>query len=40
MLASINFASSSSHEDFDNEEGGPRRRRHSRDDLRDLKIEA
>ena len=31
---------SSSHEDFDDKEGRPRRRMHLRDDLRDLKVEA
>ena len=28
------------HEDFDDDEGGPRRRRHPRDDLWNLKVEA
>jgi len=36
----IDNAYSSSDEDFDHEEIGTRRRRHSRDDLRDLKVEA
>jgi len=37
----INIAHSSSHEDFDDEEGRlRRRRRHARDNLRDLKVEA
>ena len=34
------MAYSSSHEDFVEEEGMPRRRRHPRDELKDLKVEA
>ena len=30
----------SSYKDFNDEEGGPRRRRHLGDDLRDLKVKA
>ena len=36
----IDITCSSSHEDFNNEEREARRRRHLRDDLRDLKVEA
>jgi len=36
----VDIAYSSSHEDFDDEEEGARRRRHPRDDLRALKVEA
>ena len=36
----INIKYSSSHEDFDDEDGRPRRLSHRRDGLRDLKVEA
>ena len=36
----IDFTYFSSHEDFDDEEWGPIRIRHQRDDLKDLKVEA
>jgi len=38
-VSAIDFADSSSHEDFDDEEGGTRGKRHLRDDLKDLKVE-
>ena len=35
----VDIEYSSSHEDFDGEEGRPRKRRHPSDNLRDLKVE-
>ena len=39
-VSPIDFTYSSSHEKFDEEEGGPRRRRHPSDYLTDLKVKA
>jgi len=39
-VSPINFAYSFTYKDFDDKEEGLRRRRHPRDNLRDLKIEA